>query len=126
MQRVHPSKAPSTNLAGVHAQPNQCVQLGGPLLSICQPELAQVQKIYPLNSNTPITDAQVTQILDAAKSMNLPTTRCCQAAQKFDQGRCSCDTSLPPLLANVGLQVSSVGLQSGRSCSLFTAWRWIP
>jgi hypothetical protein len=72
----------------------------------------QVQKIYPLNSNTPITSAQVQQILSVAKSNNLPTQRCCQQAQKFAQAKCACDTTLPPALASVGFQVTNVGLES--------------
>lgn len=72
----------------------------------------QIQKIYPLNSNTPITSSQVQEILNVAKSNNLPTQRCCQQAQKFAQAKCACDTTLPPALAQVGFQVTNVGLQS--------------
>jgi len=100
-------------IAGATAQPNQCVQLGGPLLSICDAELKGVQQVYPLNSNTPITDAQVQQVLAIAKQQNLPTQRCCQQAQKFDAAGCACDASLPPVLAQVGFEVSPTGLASG-------------
>jgi hypothetical protein len=94
------------------AQPNQCVQLGGPLLSICKPELDEVQKIYKLNTDTPITDAQVNEILTVAKSQNLPSDRCCQQATKFADAKCACDATLPPLLARVGFEVTTTGLQS--------------
>lgn len=104
--------APPSCTPAARAQPNQCVQLGGPLLSRCQAELEEVQKIYPLNSETPITDAQVEQILSVAASMNLPSQQCCQAARSFAGARCSCDTSLPPLLGAVGLDVTPTGLQS--------------
>ena len=83
------------------------------MLSTCQAELQQVQAIYPLNSDTPITDQQVQQILTVAKQNNLPTDRCCTSAKSFDEAGCACDASLPPVLAQVGLQVSSTGLQSG-------------
>ncbi|KAL4530065.1 hypothetical protein Ndes2526B_g04828 [Nannochloris sp. 'desiccata'] len=98
--------------AVVSAQPNVCVQLGGPLISICRAELDEVEKIYPLNSETPITDEQVAEILSVANSLNLPSDRCCQQAARFAQERCPCDESLPPLLARVGFEVTSVGLQS--------------
>ena len=71
-------------------------------------------QIYPLNSETPITDEQVQQILQAAQEQNLPTDRCCQRARAFAEARCSCDTSLPPLLSSVGFDVTSIGLQSGK------------
>jgi hypothetical protein len=96
----------------VSAQPNPCVQLGGPLISICRPELDEVEKIYPLNSETPITDEQVNEILRVANNLGLPSDRCCQQAARFAEARCPCDESLPPLLERVGFDVTTVGLQS--------------
>ena len=91
---------------------NACVSAGGSLWSTCAQEIQAVNGIYPLNSQQPITDSQVTQILGVAQQSGLPTQRCCQAAQRFAQNRCSCDTLLPPLLAAVGVNVTPVGLQS--------------
>ena len=68
--------------------------------------------MYKLNSDTPITDAQVQEILTMAKAQGLPSTRCCQQAQKFAEAKCSCDATLPPLLGRVGLDVSTTGLVS--------------
>jgi hypothetical protein len=79
-----------------------------------------VQDIYPLNTETPITDAQVNEILSivwapprwVAKDQKFPSELCCQQAQKFAEARCSCDPAVPPLLARVGFEVTNTGLQS--------------
>jgi len=88
------------------AQPNPCVQLGGPLISICKPELDAIEEVYPLDSETPITDEQVNEISGGANDM------CCERAAPFAQAQCPCDQTLIPQLEQVGLDMTSVGLQS--------------
>ncbi|KAK2075794.1 hypothetical protein QBZ16_001535 [Prototheca wickerhamii] len=82
--------------------------------------LSLLQKYYPLDSSSPPTDAQLSDI-NANKPDNLPTEACCTAVKAFDDGACACDASIPPLLGTLGLSASSTGLQgvagiSGKLC----------
>jgi hypothetical protein len=76
------------------------------------PRSDAVQAIYPLSSTTPITDAQVSQVLATAQTQNLPTPACCERAKAFDAASCACDPVLPGSLKAVGVSATSVGLQS--------------
>lgn len=70
-----------------------------------------LQSIYPLDSSSPATAEQLTQVDEIAKAQDLPTSGCCTAAQKFDGASCQCDTTLPTLLGTLGLTSSTAGLK---------------
>ncbi|KFM22521.1 hypothetical protein F751_0021 [Auxenochlorella protothecoides] len=100
----------SLAVVAVNGQGNQCVPLGGRLLSICDAELSFLREIYPLDSTAPPTAAQVQQVTDT-KPADLPTEACCTAVKAFDGARCPCDASIPTLLGTLGLSTTSTGLQ---------------
>ena len=95
-------------IAAVSAQ--NCIGLGGGLLSVCDKELQGVEKNYPLNSDTPPTEEQIAAVLADAKANGLPRPDCCTSSQAFDAAACQCVATLPTLLSTLGVEATQVGL----------------